>query len=843
MTKGWPPATVTPVTKFQRDSGDGDRVIRFIETFCRITKDSIGGQAGELIHLLPWQKQITRDIFARRADLKYRHRQCYIGIARKQGKSALISGYALYSLLFGPQGGEVIIAASTKEQAKIVFGNVKRMVQLDPDLSREITTYAEAMHLPSLDSVIRVVAADAPSLEGLNPSFVILDEVHTYPNRELYDVLALASGARVEPMMVGITTAGKRTDSSGDDSLAYRLYQYGKKVAAGEIEDKRFYCAWWEPKASDVKSDNKTAWRQANPGLGDLIDPEEMESAHAKTPEAEFRTKRLNQWVDQDTAWLPEGTWEALESRTASQEPPRYVLGLDGSYSNDSTAVIAVTVEKTPRISVVGIWERDDDRSWRVPIADVENTVAEFCKVHDVVEIACDPYRWQRTMAHWVEEGMPVLEYPQAQPMTEPVLTPAGWQEIGSLKVGSEVTSPSGKVERVTEVHQRGVEGVFTIRFSDGTHTQATADHLWSVQTADDKRHYRGYRTLTTAQILQGGLKSGKGNKWFLPLPEPQEQPEQGHLISPYTLGVYLGDGNSTGRATPRFTNSDSEIVDRVRYELIAGVHLTGQGKSGFHFAWTNGGHGCKPNLFLDELRRLGICGLYAWEKRIPSEYLSGSIRQRRDLLHGLMDTDGDASKKGTATFNTTSPMLADGVVELARGLGGVAKVSVTPIKGKMKRLGYRVRVSLPVGRNPFWLSRKANRVKRTLDPSKAIVSIKPSESCLVRCISVSDPDGLYITRGHTVTHNSPNRMVPATQRFFEAVVNKSIVHSGDPHLTRHMRNAAVKIDSRGSRIVKSKFTRKVDAAIATVMAYDRAAWWHEQPKPKSRKAFGFSGY
>ena len=85
--------------------------------------------------------------------------------------------------------------------------------------------------------------------------------------------------------------------------------------------------------------------------------------------------------------------------------------------------------------------------------------------------------------------------------------------------------------------------------------------------------------------------------------------------------------------------------------------------------------------------------------------------------------------------------------------------------------------------------------------------------------------------------------MVPATQRFFEAIVNVAITQSGDPHLARHMSNAAVKVDSRGSRIVKSQFTRKVDAAIAAVIAFDRASWWQEQPKPKSRRAYGFGGF
>ena len=415
MTAGWPPAIHTEVTKFQRDNGDGERVIKFMESFARVTKDTIGGKASDLITLLPWQKALTREVFARRSpDLKYKHRQAYIGLPRKNGKSALISGYALYSLLFGPQGGEVIVAASTKDQAKIVFGNVKRMVQLDPDLSTELEIYAEAVHHPASDSVLRVVAADAASLEGLNPTFVVLDEIHVYPDRQLWDELALASGARVEPMMVGITTAGRRTDASGYDSLAYRLYQYGGQVADGTHDDPSYYCAWWEPKRRECSGDDERAWKQANPGLGTLIDPQELADSHKKTPEPEFRTKRMNQWVDQSTAWLPEGKWDALKGDAHTASDLRWVLGVDGSYSNDSTAVVAVSVEPKPYIKMVGLWERDDDVSWRVPIADVEHAIVEFCRTNDVKEIAVDPYRFQRTMSYLQEEGLPVTEYPQS---------------------------------------------------------------------------------------------------------------------------------------------------------------------------------------------------------------------------------------------------------------------------------------------------------------------------------------------------------------------------------------------------------------------------------------------
>jgi phage terminase large subunit-like protein len=401
--------------------GDGDRAIKFAETFCRVTKDSLGGKAGDLMTLRGWQRHLVRDIFARRADGRFKHRQCYVGMPRKQGKSSIISSLALYSLMFGADGGEIYCVAGSRDQARIVFSTIRRMIELDPDLNREVTLYKDAIHFPGSDSILRTVAADSPNLEGLNPTMTILDEVHVYPDRSLWDVFALAGGARVEPQMVGITTAGKRTDSTGQDSLAYRLYQYGEKVMKGEIDDPSFYCAWWAPKKVDFAPDDEEVWRQANPGFGDLISPEDMADSFKRTPEAEFMTKRLNVWVNSSTAWLPTGAWEdlAAPARIESKDD-RWVLGFDGSHANDSTAIVAVLVSDQPYIRMVGLWERDDDPHWRVDILDVEERIKEFCRTHQVVEIACDPYRWQRSMAVLTEEGLPVTEYPQTPVRTVP---------------------------------------------------------------------------------------------------------------------------------------------------------------------------------------------------------------------------------------------------------------------------------------------------------------------------------------------------------------------------------------------------------------------------------------
>lgn len=417
---GWPPPVLTPVTKLERQHGDGERAIQFIENFCRITKDSIGGQAGQLTKLHSWQRSLMRNLLARRTDGRYKHRQALIGIPRKNGKSSILSGLALYALYTGAQGGEVYQVATTKDQARIVFGTAKRIIEMDPDLSSMANLYKDAIELPKTGSVMRPLAAEAPQLEGLNPTFVVYDELHTAPNRELWDVLSLATGARAEPMMVAITTAGKRADSSGNDSLAYKMYQYALQVASGEIEDPTFFAAWWQPKdVADLDHKDPDVWKHANPGFGDLIDPADFESAVQRTPEPEFKTKRLNMWVDSATQWIPAEKWaECADPGASLSRDTAFVVGVDLSFSGDSTAIVAASVEEKPCLFLLKLWERPVNmpasEQWRVDPVQMEDAVAEFCRTHTVSEVCYDPYRMQRSAAVLTEQGLPMVEFPQS---------------------------------------------------------------------------------------------------------------------------------------------------------------------------------------------------------------------------------------------------------------------------------------------------------------------------------------------------------------------------------------------------------------------------------------------
>ena len=132
---------------------------------------------------------------------------------------------------------------------------------------------------------------------------------------------------------------GFKSDSTGQDSICYSLYQYGQKVARGEIIDPAFFMAWWEAPQDGDHRDLEN-WKKANPGFDDIVSAEDFVSAVARTPEAEFRTKRLNQWVSSQTAWLPNGSWDSLAVEYELQPEDEYVLGFDGSFSGDTTVVV-----------------------------------------------------------------------------------------------------------------------------------------------------------------------------------------------------------------------------------------------------------------------------------------------------------------------------------------------------------------------------------------------------------------------------------------------------------------------------------------------------------------------
>lgn len=426
-----PPLYLTPVPKADVLRGDGALVTQFIEGtpdfvngtstdpdndhgYCRVTKESLGGSAGQLIRLRPWQHNIAGMTYARQPNGRLRHRQAMIGLPRKNGKSALGSSFGLYGLVMSAIGSEIYSCAADKDQARIVFEVAKRMVEMDEELSSMIHVYRDSLVYEETGSIYKVLSSEAFTKEGLNPTTIIFDELHALPNPDMYNVMSLAQGTRRDPLLIVITTAGVKTDQTGQDSVCYRMFQQGVKISKGEDHDDSFFMAWWGAPDGANYRDEKV-WAKANPGYDDLIDPEDFRSVIKRIPENEFRTKRLNQWTNTIQAWLPQGAWDACKNDEPFTPGPRgVVLGFDGSSTGDNTAIVAIAVD-TNQVKVLGLWEKPlkDSDNWRVPRDQVKDALRNACTTYNVREIAADPWLWQDALEELADEGLPIVQFPQ----------------------------------------------------------------------------------------------------------------------------------------------------------------------------------------------------------------------------------------------------------------------------------------------------------------------------------------------------------------------------------------------------------------------------------------------
>ena len=437
---------------------EGRIAVDFIEKFCVQSK---GAEGGKLIRLRDWQRQLTVDLLEPDPITGLRkHRTALIGMAKKNGKSLVSSAWAAYFLNVDPEpGGEIYSAASAKEQAKIVFDETKKMVEASPDLSKRCIPYRDAIECVS-GSVYRAISADAGTQDGINPSICIFDEVHRQPDSELWSIVQLGMATRRQPMLIGITTAG-----AGAEGICWDLYDYGRRVQAGEIEDPTFFFRWWQPTNPQVDHLDRIAWAEANPGLGDFLPVAAVVAESKQLPEGDFRRLRLNQWPAGAGNWLPQGAWEPLKSdRVIKPGSVPIVLSFDGSFSDDATAIVGATIEAEPHVMVLGIWEKPPMQpTWRVPLEDVKQRVIELIDTWHPVEFAVDPSFWKDVLLE-IERERPrqlILEVPQRNARSVPATqlffqlvtsgrlthdgNPALARHIGNAKL---VQTPSGGVIR-----------------------------------------------------------------------------------------------------------------------------------------------------------------------------------------------------------------------------------------------------------------------------------------------------------------------------------------------------------------------------------------------------------
>ena len=326
------------------DKAQADYVVSFIECLCH-TK---GKWAGKPFVLLPWQEEIIRNLFGiLKADGKRQFTTAYIEIPKKNGKSELAAAIALY-LLFGDgePSAEVYGAVADRQQASIVFDVANQMVQLTPALAKrcKIKAATKTIENNMNNGTYKVLSAEVGTKHGFSVSGLVLDEVHTQPNRKLFDVLTQGSGdAREQPLYFLITTAGNDTNS-----ICYELHQKALDIMEGRKYDTTFYPVIYGASEEEDWTDPKV-WAKANPSLGETIQMEKVIAAceSAKQNPAEenaFRQLRLNQWVKQSIRWMPMNKWDACAFPVDISDLEGRVCygGLDLSSTTDITAFVLV---------------------------------------------------------------------------------------------------------------------------------------------------------------------------------------------------------------------------------------------------------------------------------------------------------------------------------------------------------------------------------------------------------------------------------------------------------------------------------------------------------------------
>jgi phage terminase large subunit-like protein len=376
-----------------------------------------------------------------------RFREVWEEVPRKNGKSTKLSGIGIYLFFFDGEGGAEVYTAATKmEQAKITHDEATRMVQASPHLRRHIGERHSELFVRGTADKFVPLGRDSKSLDGLNPHGAILDEVHAHPNREIYDVMKSGDGARLQPMLWQITTAGFDLSSFG-----YEQHRYAEKVLKGEIEDDELLAIIYtvdDPK----KWTDPIEWAKANPNLGISVYLDGLKKAcdravRQPTQQVNFKTKRLNIWLSGGESWIPVAAWRACEQPGLSLDDfagEECWIGIDLAEKSD-IAALCLIFKRGKRFFIFfrlyqnehEVEKPENDHYRRYEEAGelivtqgnatdfdvIRSDIKGFAKKFDVKEVPYDPKFSAYFVTKLVEDGLPMVEITQtASHFTMPII-------------------------------------------------------------------------------------------------------------------------------------------------------------------------------------------------------------------------------------------------------------------------------------------------------------------------------------------------------------------------------------------------------------------------------------
>lgn len=380
----------------------------------RHSKGEWGKNGGEVFVLQPWQVFILANLFGwLRADGTRRFREAHIEIARKNGKSTFLAGIALYMLLADDEpGAEVYSAATTRDQAKIVFTEACNMRKKSPFLASRIGAVRNNLNVLATNSKFEPLSSDFNTLDGLNSHGIVIDELHRHPTRHLYDVLFESTASRTQPLTVSITTAGFNRDG-----ICFAQRKIAENILVGNVTaadgDSMFaYIACIDEPDSEGKNgdswNDEKCWAKANPNLGVSVKLDKLREAARKAdvdPTAlnSFLCKHLNVWTSQEIRWMPPDKWAKCNAAGPLVSPKQLreialkhlegrvcIGGLDLSSKLDLTSFVLLFPPVEALTEKRALPQTPEDIRWRRPPV-----------MEDVVVREADP-KWSVLVWFWV---------------------------------------------------------------------------------------------------------------------------------------------------------------------------------------------------------------------------------------------------------------------------------------------------------------------------------------------------------------------------------------------------------------------------------------------------------
>ena len=423
------------------DTKKANRVCKIIELLPLVKGSKF---VGLNLILQPWQAFIVCNLFGwvKKSTGKRRFRKAYVEVPKGNGKSALMSGIALYMLACdGEPGAEIYSAAITKEQAKIIFDTARQMALKCPRFCEKYGVDVAAHDIHLIDdtlSVFRALASEADSLEGKNPHFVAIDELHAHPTRKLYENLESAMAKRDNNLLFSITTAGSDRQGICYETRGHVIESLEKVF----VDDTLFGIVYTLDDSDDWATEEN--WVKANPNWGVSVEPETIiadgrRAIFTTHKQPSFQTKHLDVWVNADNALISARDWQACYTTSLDIEDfhaDACVIGDDLASKLDLAAVVqlftrkesdgklhyyvfgkywipAETIEKSSNSKYEG-WARDGylERSegatndFDVIEQEIKATASQF----DVRGIAFDPWNAKQMMDHLMADGAKVVE-------------------------------------------------------------------------------------------------------------------------------------------------------------------------------------------------------------------------------------------------------------------------------------------------------------------------------------------------------------------------------------------------------------------------------------------------